>query len=56
MLNYKKHPYVGIGGNRMQKQTTESIELDESWKTELSYWNSIKFNLLGGWLNKYYGY
>ena len=56
MLSYRKHHYVGIGGNRMQKQNTESIELDESWKTELSYWNSIKFNLLGGWLNKYYGY
>jgi len=56
MLTYKKHPYVGIGGNRMRKQNTELIYLDESWKSELSYWNSIKFELLGGWLNKYYGY
>lgn len=56
VLAYRQHPDVGIGGNRMRIRREERIFLDERWKRELSHSDRIKFALLGGWLNKIYGY
>ena len=56
MLAYRDSRYVGIGGNRMRKQDHDRIQLDERWKHELSWKRRWIFDLLGGWLNKYYGY
>lgn len=56
MLKYRQHAYFGIGGNRMCQRPDERIVLDERWKDELTLSHRLKFALLGGWLNKYYGY
>ncbi len=57
MLNYRKHLNVGMRGNRkVNKRQDDKIVLDEKWKQELSRLNLIRFALLGGWLNTYYGY
>lgn len=56
MLNYRSHLYVGMGGNSMRSRRDENIALDERWKQELSGDYLVKFNFIGGWLNKFYGY
>ena len=56
MLDYREGQYVGIGGNRMRRRSDERIELDEKWKRELPRRHRAKFALLGGWLNRCYGY
>jgi hypothetical protein len=56
MLAYRGKPYFGVGGNRMRESEDERIFLDEKWKRELSYKYRIAFSLLGGWLNRLYGY
>jgi hypothetical protein len=56
MLAYRQHPDVGIGGNRMRIRQDEWILLEERWRQEFSCLDRIKFALLGGWLNKIYGY
>jgi hypothetical protein len=56
MVAYRGKPYLGIGGNRMRNREDERIFLDEQWKRELSQKYRIAFNVLGGWLNRFYGY
>lgn len=56
MLSFRNHEYYGVGGNRMRTRDDDTIRKDESWKQELSTRNRLLFNILGGWLNKYYGY
>lgn len=56
MLSYRKSPYVGVGGNRMRDQRDECIFLDERWQYELGRSHLFKFVVIGGLLNKYYGY
>ena len=56
MLAYRKQPYYGIGGNRMAKGHDQEISLDTRWRQELPLAYRIKFSLLAGWLNRYYGY
>jgi len=56
MLSFRKHFYVGIGGNRMRKGNDRKIFLDERWKTQLSRRHLSLFSLFGGWLNRFYGY
>ena len=56
MLAYRGKAYFGVGGNRMRESGDESVFLDETWKQELSYRYRIAFTLLGGWLNRLYGY
>ncbi len=56
MLRFREAVNVGIGGNRMRKNTSNEIVLDERWKRELSWQHRTLFGILGGWLNKLYGY
>ena len=56
MLRFRSHPWFGIQGNRMAHGTTEEIRLDEKWRRDLSRRNRLLFQLLGGPLNRYYGY
>lgn len=56
MLAYRQHADVGIGGNRMRERQDEHIFLDERWKSELSCSNQVRFTLIGGWINRLYGY
>lgn len=56
MLQYRRALYVGLGGNRMAGYKDESISLEEGWKFELAVSHRLYFALLGGWLNKLYGY
>ena len=57
MLNYRQHPNIGMRGNKkVNKRQDDKIVLDEKWKRELSRSHLIRFALLGGWLNTYYGY
>lgn len=46
-----------IGGSRWRfSDHPITIELDEKWTSELSWVSMQLFNLLGGWLNRKYGY
>lgn len=57
MLHYRQNAAVGMRGNdRVDRCQDETIVLDERWKWELSRLNLVRFSLLGGWLNTYYGY
>jgi Sulfotransferase family len=56
MLAYRGKPYFGVGGNRMRDNGDECIFLDDEWQRELSYKHRIAFILIGGWLNRLYGY
>ncbi|NBB78373.1 MAG: hypothetical protein GVY36_02860 [Verrucomicrobia bacterium] len=56
MLHPETNSFRGIGGNRMRYGENIQIELDESWKEELSFSQKVKFNILAGPLNKLYGY
>lgn len=56
MLAYRQHVDVGIGGNRMRARQDERIFLDERWKSELSRANRVRFALIGGLINRLYGY
>lgn len=56
MLRFRSHPWFGIGGNRMAHDTSEEIRLDEKWRRDLSRRDRLLFGLLGGALNRYYGY
>lgn len=57
MRHYQRHPYEGLGGNRMRnEQSGNAIKLDKSWKRDLKFSRRITFEILGGWLNRLYGY
>lgn len=56
MIAYRGECYFGIGGNRMRESGDERIFLDEQWKQELAYRYRLAFTLVGGWLNRLYGY
>jgi hypothetical protein len=56
MLRYRGKTYFGVGGNRMLEGEDERIFLDETWKQELSPRYRVAFTLMGGWLNRMYGY
>ena len=56
MLTFRKHPYYGIGGNRMRNSSDDHIFLEENWKQDLPDHYHRLFNLCMGWLNRYYGY
>jgi hypothetical protein len=56
MLRYRQKPWVGILGNRMAHDGSEAIRLDEKWKRELPTRERVLFDLLGGPLNRYFGY
>lgn len=49
---------LAIAGNNMpyRRANREQIKFDERWKQELKQEDLVQFNLLGGWLNRYYGY
>jgi hypothetical protein len=56
MLAYRSRPSEAIGGNRMRYDRTETIVLDEEWKTALSRADRVRFALAGGILNRLQGY
>ncbi len=56
MLRYRSSPWIGILGNRMAQRTDETIRLDEKWKRDLPRNKQLLFDLLGGPLNRYFGY
>jgi hypothetical protein len=56
MLRYRQKPWVGILGNRMAHDGSEAIRLDEKWRRELDRRDRVLFDLLGGPLNRYFGY
>ena len=56
MLAYRQVPDHGIGGNRMCRRSDERIVVDEGWRQGLSRSHRLRFALLGGWLNRMYGY
>jgi hypothetical protein len=55
MLEYWNCEDVSIGGNRMRR-TKAPVQLDQKWIRELPVLQRIGFGLLGGWLNRLYGY
>lgn len=57
MFRYRSHPYFGVGGNPLVKNSNEeTIILDERWRQELPWRCRLVFALMAGWLNKLYGY
>ncbi len=54
MLSFRAFPHHQISGNRMKGEASEKIELDESWKENLSWTRQLAFNLAFGWLNFLY--
>lgn len=56
MLRFRRRPWFGILGNRMQLGTSEAIKLDEKWKRDLAPRDRMLFDLIGGPLNRIYGY
>jgi hypothetical protein len=56
MLDYRSHVWLGLGGNRMAKRTDSTIRLDERWRTEMSPRDRLLVDLVGGVLDRYYGY
>jgi Sulfotransferase family len=57
MLHYRNHAYYGLEGSpTFLKRTDEGIELDERWRSQFSLGHRLTFALLGGWLNRLYGY
>jgi Sulfotransferase family len=56
MLRFRSHPWFGIQGNRMAHGTSEEIRLDEKWRRDLPRRDRLLFELLGGPLNRFYGY
>ena len=56
MLRFRSHRWFGIQGNRMAHGKSEEIRLDEKWRRDLSRRDRILFEVLGGPLNRYYGY
>ncbi|HEU0030816.1 MAG TPA: sulfotransferase [Kofleriaceae bacterium] len=56
MLRYRDHTWLGLGGNRMAKSTDSTIRLDEKWRREMPKRDQRIVNLVGGALNRYYGY
>lgn len=56
MLHFRKRTVHNLGGNRMIFAEDEQILLDEKWKRELKFFHGLLFDLLVGFLNKYYGY
>jgi hypothetical protein len=56
MLRFRSHPWFGISGNRMSRSGSEEIRLDEKWRENLPRRERVLFELLGGPLNRFYGY
>jgi len=56
MLRFRAHPQHQFSGNRMRFLSEEKIEEDLSWKKNLTFKDLVVFFILGGWLNKFYGY
>ena len=56
MLRYRQASWIGIRGNRMSKRDDETIRLDERWRADLSWRKRLLFDLVGGPLNRYFGY
>jgi hypothetical protein len=57
MLQFRSHPYLGVRGSPTVRSTAEqAIRLDERWRTEMSVARRAAFEVVGGWLNKLYGY
>lgn len=56
MLRYRRNPWVGILGNRMAQRDDETIKFDEKWKRDLPRNKQLLFDVLGGPLNRYFGY
>jgi hypothetical protein len=56
MLRFRSHPWFGIRGNRMAHGSSEEIRLDEKWRRDLGRRDRLLFELLGGALNRWYGY
>lgn len=55
MLEFRSHPYLGIGGNRM-REGQGGIRLDEQWKHDWRGPSRLAFAVAGGWLNRLCGY
>ncbi|MCI0692988.1 sulfotransferase [candidate division KSB1 bacterium] len=45
-----------ISGSRWRYQARRAIRLDEAWRQELAPRRLLVFSLLGGWLNRQFGY
>ena len=56
MRRFRDHAWLGIGGNRMAARTDDTIRVDERWKRELSWKDRVVVGVVGGALNRYYGY
>jgi hypothetical protein len=57
MLRFRSHPYLGVRGSPTVRRTAEQvIRLDERWRSEMSVARRAAFAVVGGWLNKLYGY
>jgi hypothetical protein len=57
MLKFHSYPYLGLRGNpNVRGGAEEVIRLDERWRTEMTAARRAAFGVVGGWLNKLYGY
>lgn len=56
MLRFRARRWLGIGGNRMSQRTDDTIRLDEKWRREMSWRDRVVVGVVGGALNRYYGY
>jgi hypothetical protein len=56
MLRFRSHDWFGIGGNRMSKSEDETIRLDERWRREMAPRHRALVEVVGGVVNRYYGY
>jgi hypothetical protein len=56
MLEFRAHRWLGIGGNRMSRGGEGGIRLDERWRREMSWRDRLVVDVVGGPLNRYYGY
>lgn len=56
MLEFRRHAWIGIGGNRMSHRTDQTIQLDERWRREMPWRHRLLVGIVGGALNRFYGY
>jgi hypothetical protein len=57
MLRFRTRPYLGVRGSPTVRSAREPvIRLDERWRTEMSAARRAAFGVVGGWLNRLYGY
>lgn len=56
MLNFRSTVNHNIGGNPMKFRRESILKPDQKWRKTLSRQDVRTFNLIAGWLNRFYGY